>query len=72
MIDWLRESGKPFLVVFTKADKLSRNKLSHRLDQLDAQGTLAGISFVLFSAVDGRGKNDILGWVAEALGAEAV
>ena len=72
MIDWLRESGKPFLVVFTKADKLSRNKLSHRLDQLDAQGALAGISFVPFSAGDGRGKNDILGWVAEALVAEAV
>jgi GTP-binding protein len=67
MTDWLKASGKPFLLVFTKADKLSRNKLKQQFDRLDSQGSLAGISFVPFSAVDGRGKDDILGWIAEAL-----
>ena len=72
MIDWLQDAGKPFLLVFTKADKLSHNKLKQQFDRLDAQGSLAGISFVPFSAVDGRGKDDILGWIADALKGEAV
>ncbi|MDE2814813.1 MAG: YihA family ribosome biogenesis GTP-binding protein, partial [Gemmatimonadota bacterium] len=67
MIDHLRTLDKPFLLVFTKADKLSRNKLQYLFDQLDAQGSLAGLSFVPFSAVDGRGQDDITGWIAEAL-----
>lgn len=67
MIDHLRTLDKPFLLVFTKADKLSRNKLQHLFDQLDAQGSLAGLSFVPFSAVDGRGQDDITGWISEAL-----
>ena len=70
MIDWLQDAGKPFLLVFTKADKLSRNKLKQQFDRLDTQGSLAGISFVPFSAVDGRGKDDILGWIADALEGE--
>lgn len=67
MIDWLLQSQKPFLLVFTKADKLSRNKLKQLFDRLDSEGSLAGISFVPFSAVDGRGKDDILDWIAKAL-----
>jgi GTP-binding protein len=67
MIEWLQEAQKPFLLVFTKADKLSRNKLKQQFDRLESQRSLAGISFVSFSAVDGRGKDDILGWIEEAL-----
>ena len=72
MIDWLQEAGKPFLLVFTKADKLSRNKLKKQFDRLDSEKSLAGISFVPFSAVDGRGKADILGWIDDALAGKAV
>ena len=72
MIEWLQEVQKPFLLVFTKADKLSRNKLKTQFDRLDSQKSLAGISFVPFSAVDGRGKDDILGWIAETLAGGAV
>ena len=72
MIEWLQEAQKPFLLVFTKADKLSRNKLKTQFDRLDSQKLLAGISFVSFSAVDGRGKDDILGWIDDALAGKAV
>ena len=72
MIEWLQEVQKPFLLVFTKADKLSRNKLKTQFDRLDSQKSLAGISFVSFSAVDGRGKDDIWGWIDDALAGEAV
>ena len=72
MIEWLQEAQKPFLLVFTKADKLSRNKLKTQFDRLDSQKSLAGISFVSFSAVDGRGKDDIWGWIDDALAGKAV
>ena len=72
MIEWLQEAQKPFLLVFTKADKLSRNKLKTQFDRLDSQKSLAGISFVSFSAADGRGKDDIWGWIDDALAGKAV
>ena len=72
MIEWLQEAHKPFLLVFTKADKLSRNKLKTKIDRLDSKKSLAGISFVSFSAVDGRGKDDIWGWIDDALAGRAV
>ena len=72
MIEWLQEAHKPFLLVFTKADKLSRNKLKTQIDRLDSKKSLAGISFVSFSAADGRGKDDIWGWINDALAGKAV
>jgi len=68
MIEWLRNSQKPFLLVFTKADKLSRNKLNKQLNRLEATGELAGISFVPFSALTGQGRADILEWLSTAIG----
>ena len=68
----LAERGIDSLLVFTKADKLSRNKLKTQFDRLDSQKSLAGISFVSFSAADGRGKDDIWGWINDALAGKAV
>ena len=51
MIEWLSKYQKPFLLVFTKTDKLSRNKLNSQLNRLEKEGGLAGISFAPFSAV---------------------
>ena len=67
MIDWLREVNTPFLLVFTKADKLSRNKQKVLFNRLESEGTLAGISFVPFSAVSGQGRDDIVGWIEDTL-----
>jgi GTP-binding protein len=67
MIDWLKEVDKPFLLVFTKADKLSRNKQKQLFDRLESEGTLAGISFASFSALSGQGRDDINEWIEEAL-----
>ncbi len=67
MIDWLKEMEKPFLLVFTKADKLSHNKQHQLFDRLESEGTLADISFVPFSATNGQGRKDVLGWIDEVL-----
>ena len=67
MIDWLKGVNTPFLLVFTKADKLSRNKQKGLFDRLESEGTLAGISFVPFSAVSGQGRDDIVEWIEDTL-----
>ena len=67
MISWLKEVNTPFLLVFTKADKLSRNKQKILFNRLESEETLAGISFVPFSAVSGQGRDDIIGWIKDTL-----
>ena len=68
MIEWLRGTGKPFLLVFTKADKLSRARLDRQLRAQAASGELAGLSYAPFSAQTGQGRQDVLDWILEACG----
>ena len=63
MIDWLQANMKTFLLVFTKADKLSRGKLDRMFKELSDQDRLAGLSYTPFSAVTGAGRDDVLEWV---------
>lgn len=67
MIEWLRQYTVPFLLVFTKADKLSRSKLDRMLRTLQQEGELAGTEYVPFSAVTGRGRDDVLRWILQAV-----
>ena len=71
MIDWMRDRRKSFLLVFTKADKLSKNKLDRQIRRLEAEGGLAGVEYVPFSALTGQGRDDILEWISEALSGES-
>ncbi len=66
MIDWLQANMKTFLLVFTKADKLSRGKLDRMFKELSDQDRLAGLSYTPFSAVTGAGRDDVLEWVTAA------
>lgn len=68
MLDWLAHANKPFVVVATKADKLSGNKLKKRLDMTRQMLALhRGFDVVPFSAVTGRGKDDVWRWIGEVL-----
>ena len=68
MIDWLRNGEKPFLVVATKADKLSGNKLRNRLDQTRRILAFHGnFDLLPFSATTGRGKDAVWHWIGEVL-----
>lgn len=70
MIDWLMSGEKPFLVVATKADKLSGNKLKNRLDQTRRILALQGnFDLLPFSAATGRGKDAVWHWIGEVLDA---
>jgi len=65
MIEWLRGWGKPFLLVLTKTDKLSRSKLNRQLESLADGGRLAELPYATFSAVSGEGRRDIWQWLAD-------
>ena len=68
MIDWLLNGEKPFLVVATKADKLSGNKLRNRLDQTRRILAFHGnFDLLPFSATTGRGKDAVWRWIGEVL-----
>lgn len=59
---WLKSSGKPFLPVLTKADKLSGNGRKKSLTQF-VEHLPDGPAPVWFSAVQGTGKKEILSWI---------
>lgn len=68
MIDWLLNGEKPFLVVATKADKLSGNKLRNRLNQTRRILAFHGnFDLLPFSATTGRGKDAVWHWIGEVL-----
>jgi len=64
--EWLKQSGKPFLPVLTKADKLSGNGRQKALKEFTAH-LPNGPAPVWFSAVKGTGKNEILRWISAAV-----
>ncbi len=67
MVEWLRQRHTDFLLVFTKVDKMTRNKWNTKLRRLESDGHLGGLSFVSFSATTGEGRRDIQQWMGEAL-----
>jgi GTP-binding protein len=57
LIEFLRDAGRDFLVVATKADKLSGNKLRHALTTLaDAHGVAQVLAY---SAKTGAGRSEL-------------
>ncbi len=55
LVEWLRYIQLPFLPVYTKADKLPRNKQAKNASVLDAGLTLQPADRVVFSAKNGQG-----------------
>ena len=67
MIELLKSLQFPFLLVFTKTDKLSRSKLNKILLRVESEGILGGISYVPFSAESNHGREDVLRWIENAV-----
>ena len=59
LIDWLRFHRIPFLPVYTKADKLSRNEQQKNAAVLDAGLTLTPAGRIVFSARTGQGVEEL-------------
>ena len=65
-IEWLGENGIPFSIVFTKADKLSKSKLSanikHYLNELSKQWEELPPHFITSSETK-QGKEELLSYI---------
>lgn len=59
LVGWLRNQDIPFLPVYTKADKLSGNKLNRNAALLDAALTLHPENRILFSSKTGKGLEEL-------------
>jgi len=60
LVDWLRNNGVPFLLVYTKADKLSANERHKNGAILDAGLGISASERLLFSAKTGMGRDHLL------------
>jgi GTP-binding protein len=59
MIDWLANNGKQYLIVYTKADKLSNNEQAKQAAALDAALNIRPADRLLFSASTGQGCEEL-------------
>jgi GTP-binding protein len=66
LLEFLQSSGRPFVTVATKSDRLSGNQLSNAL-RLSAQ-TLPGTTTIPFSAKTGAGKEQLWQQIKMAIG----
>lgn len=60
LVTWLKNERIPLLLVYTKADKLSKNKSSQQASSLDAGFGISASERVLFSAKTGEGKENLI------------
>jgi len=60
LVDWLRSNGVPFILVYTKADKLSANQCNKNAAVLDAGFGVSKSARVMFSAKTGMGRDNLL------------
>ncbi len=69
MVEWLRRSGRAFLLVGTKADRLSGNRLRAALDALASEFEVERI--VRFSARNAEGRDELWREIWAAAAAQA-
>ncbi|MDX2434066.1 MAG: ribosome biogenesis GTP-binding protein YihA/YsxC [Desulfobacterales bacterium] len=60
LVDWLRSNGVPFLLVYTKADKISTSQRSKNGAILDAGFGVSASERLLFSAKTGMGRDSLI------------
>jgi len=68
MIGYLYSRGFPFVIVFTKKDKLKKTQQEKRLQQLKTElADYADIKMFPFSAVNGEGAEDIRRYIEKCV-----
>ena len=69
MIDWIRASGVPFLLVATKTDKLNKTERAESETMIRALAKQSGAPApVFFSSKTKEGKDELLSMIGSALG----
>jgi GTP-binding protein len=67
MIKWLNYYQKPFSIIATKADKLSKSQLSKQLLELSRETGMIVNDIYPVSSISGQGKDKILLKIGEIL-----
>ncbi len=68
MLEWLAQSGLPYLVIATKADKIPRSKWDKQKKIIKEKLALCSAeSIMIFSAQTGEGRDKIASWVEELI-----
>lgn len=60
LVSWLKDVGVPFLLVYTKLDKITRGQRQKHADSIDAGLGITADERVLFSAKTGEGKEELV------------
>lgn len=68
LLDWLVEEGVPFVVSYTKSDKLSANKKKQQAAVLDKGLGITAEDRVIFSAQTGEGREKLISLLDLAAG----
>lgn len=68
MVNFLLQTGRPFIVVCTKSDKLNRTENQQQTGLFDELFRSQGISWLPFSAVKGVGLEDVKQAIENAVG----
>ena len=68
MVEFLKESGLPYLIAFTKADKLSKQQCAKQMSMLRKQLELpSDIPYVLTSSAKGIGIDELRSAISRAV-----
>ena len=59
MLNFLAQSGIPYVIVVTKTDKLNKTERNESLAEISASPYAKGIDVIPFSSHSGEGKNDL-------------
>ncbi len=60
LLTWLSQQQIPYLPVYTKVDKLSKNQIAKNAKILDAGHTISAKERVLFSSKSGQGREELI------------
>ena len=68
MAEWFKASGRPFVVVANKTDKIPKTAVETNLGLIrDTLGLLPEIKLIPFSAEKGSGRNELLAEIMSAI-----
>lgn len=69
MAEWFKQSGKPFLVVANKLDKLRKSEIEPNLARIRETLELShDVKVISFSAEKGDGRQELLGEILKSMG----
>lgn len=69
MAEWFKQSGKPFLVVANKLDKLRKSEIEPNLARIrETLGLPDDVKVIAFSAEKGEGRQELLGEILKSMG----